>query len=79
MMTFYLCDGEVPDCDKKLCHLNGGPCKHTAHVEHAKNFEISTVYVSDDVDCNVIMNYWEKDEEERLKYLAESHNESTTE
>lgn len=36
--VFYLCDGEKKDCKRTNCYKNGGECKHTEDVEHAKNF-----------------------------------------
>ena len=35
---FYLCDGEVPECEKTDCHKSGGGCKHTSNIKHAVNF-----------------------------------------
>lgn len=35
----YLCDGENENCTKKGCYLNGGECKHTKNIRHAKNFQ----------------------------------------
>ena len=36
--VMYLCDGEVPECEKTSCYKNGGPCRHTTDVDHAMNF-----------------------------------------
>lgn len=36
--VFYLCDGERENCKKNMCYKNGGDCKHTKDVKHAKNF-----------------------------------------
>lgn len=36
---FYLCDGKVEKCSKRTCYKNGGDCKHTSDIEHAKNFQ----------------------------------------
>ena len=36
--VFYLCDGEKEDCKRTNCYQNGGECKHTEDIEHAKNF-----------------------------------------
>ena len=36
--VFYLCDGEKEDCKKTKCYQNGGECKYTEDIEHAKNF-----------------------------------------
>lgn len=36
--VFYLCDGKKEDCKRTNCYKNGGECKHTEDVEHAKNF-----------------------------------------
>lgn len=34
----YLCDGEVPECEKTFCAMNGsGECRHTTQWEHALN------------------------------------------
>lgn len=33
----YVCDPEKNvNCKKTNCHLNGGPCKHTANINYAK-------------------------------------------
>ena len=34
----YLCDGKKECCRKTGCYQNGGKCKHTKDIEHAKNF-----------------------------------------
>lgn len=42
--VFYLCDGNVPECEKTCCYktnVGDGWCKHTSNIEHALNFEIS--------------------------------------
>jgi hypothetical protein len=36
--VFYLCDGEVPECKKRICFKNGGMCKWTTDIKHAVNF-----------------------------------------
>ena len=40
-MVIYLCNGKNPDCKNfpEGCYLNGGECRHTRHVEYAKNFK----------------------------------------
>ena len=37
----FLCDGEKEDCKKTYCYKNTDdePCKRTADINHAKNFE----------------------------------------
>ena len=35
---FYLCDGEVEKCNKRICYKNNGDCNHTTDIRHAKNF-----------------------------------------
>lgn len=40
--VFYLCDGKKEDCKRRNCYQNGGECKHTEDIEHAKNFSITT-------------------------------------
>lgn len=37
--TFYLCNGQKEDCEKRKCYINGGDCKHTTDAKFAKNFE----------------------------------------
>lgn len=35
----YLCDGLCEECKgSPECHLNGGPCKQTYDIKHARNF-----------------------------------------
>lgn len=36
--VFYLCDGEVEKCNKRICYKNNGVCNHTSDIRHAKNF-----------------------------------------
>lgn len=37
MKTFYYCKGDVPTCmNCSGCYKQGGPCKHTTKLEHAK-------------------------------------------
>lgn len=36
---FFLCDGEVKTCKKHSCYKNGGDCKFTSDIGHAKNFQ----------------------------------------
>ena len=36
--VFYLCDGERENCKRNMCYKNGGDCKHTKDIGHAKNF-----------------------------------------
>ena len=36
--VFYLCDGERENCKRNMCYKNGGDCKHTKDIRHAKNF-----------------------------------------
>ena len=36
-MTFYLCDQKKDCSDRDGCIANGGYCKYTTDVEHAKN------------------------------------------
>ncbi len=40
---FYICDGKVPECKKKLCFTKGKghPCRHTTDISHAVNFRQS--------------------------------------
>ena len=35
----YICDGRMWCGSTEDCYMNGGPCKHTKHIEHAKNFQ----------------------------------------
>lgn len=35
----YLCNGQKEDCKKRMCHTNGGDCKHTTDVKFAENFK----------------------------------------
>lgn len=35
----YLCDGDVPACDKDECYKHGGECRHTTDTAHALNPE----------------------------------------
>lgn len=37
----YLCDGEVPECEKTHCSLKtpDGWCRHTSDINHAVNFK----------------------------------------
>ena len=33
----YVCDGDVPSCEKTACHWNGnGDCRHTSDSGHAR-------------------------------------------
>ena len=34
----YICDGDVPECEKTECYKRGGECKLTSDVRHAVNF-----------------------------------------
>ena len=34
----YICDGKKWCAGEEGCHLNGGGCKHTKDIRHAKNF-----------------------------------------
>lgn len=34
--TFYICDGCDADCERTVCYINGGPCRHTTNVKYAK-------------------------------------------
>ena len=36
--VFYLCDGDVDGCLRSNCYKNGGECRHTSDVYHARNF-----------------------------------------
>lgn len=38
---FFLCDGEVPECEKTMCfkNTNNNPCRWTSDIKHAKNFK----------------------------------------
>lgn len=37
---FYLCDGEVKNCNKRNCYYKGHEmCRHTTDIKHAKNFK----------------------------------------
>lgn len=38
---YFLCDGEKEDCKRTYCYKNTNdePCKRTADINHAKNFE----------------------------------------
>ena len=36
---FFICDGDVPECEKTECYKRGGECKWTSDVRHAVNFE----------------------------------------
>lgn len=42
---FYLCDGEVESCPKRMCYKNlekvEGLCRHTSDIKHAVNFKIT--------------------------------------
>lgn len=54
---FYLCDGEVETCKKHSCYKNGGDCKFTSDIRHAKDFynfhESSTIfYENEDASGN---------------------------
>lgn len=36
-VTFYVCDPEKnTECNKSICHINGGPCHHTKNPECKK-------------------------------------------
>lgn len=48
--VLYLCDGKVPRCSGSFYCLT--ECKHTTHVEHAKNFTKSK---------EAYCLYWEND------------------
>ena len=37
MRTFYLCDGNVENCQKTECYKFGGECRHTENEKNAKN------------------------------------------
>ena len=36
---FFICDGDVPECEKTECYQCGGECKWTSDVRHAVNFK----------------------------------------
>lgn len=36
-MIFYLCDGNVENCNKCSCYKNGGECRYTSDISHAIN------------------------------------------
>lgn len=40
--VFYLCDGDIENCNKKHCYKCGGGCKHTTDINHAINFQKSS-------------------------------------
>lgn len=60
MNTFYLCDGDVPECKKRGCYKNGGECHHTSHQIHAVNreHEFRTAFNGDlwEIDAEEIKN-----------------------
>ena len=35
----YICDGRRWCNSTENCYMNGGLCKHTKRIEHAKNFQ----------------------------------------
>lgn len=37
---FFLCDGNDEECRKRgsNCYIDGGPCRHTSNIAHAKHF-----------------------------------------
>lgn len=35
---FFICDGDVPECEKTECYKRGGECKWTSDFRHAVNF-----------------------------------------
>lgn len=49
----YLCDGNVPDCEKTFCYIIGGECRHTTSASHALNKD-DRHFVSDESG-----NLWE--------------------
>lgn len=53
--VFYLCDGNVPNCEKNKCYKNceEEPCRHTTDISHAVNFSKFHKYG----------NYYERDVE----------------
>lgn len=44
---FYLCDGEIESCPKRMCYKNlkkeeiEAECRHTSDIKHAVNFKIT--------------------------------------
>lgn len=36
---FYLCNGEVKECEKTNCYKHGGLCRHTRDIKFAENFQ----------------------------------------
>ena len=60
MNTFYLCDGDVPECKKTGCYKNGGECRHTSDPIHAINFE-------HEFKTTARGDFWEIDAEEIKK------------
>ncbi len=38
---FFLCDGNIPECNKRMCfkNTNNNPCRWTSDIKHAKNFK----------------------------------------
>lgn len=35
--VLFLCDGKREICKPWECYINGGKCKHTTDISHAKN------------------------------------------
>lgn len=55
---FFLCDGEVPNCEKNHCYQNGedGWCRWTSDIRHAKNFkkkECGSSITFSEQECNI--------------------------
>lgn len=55
---FFLCDGEVPNCEKNHCYQNGedGWCRWTTNIRHAKNFkreEYGSSVTFSEQECNI--------------------------
>ncbi len=36
---FYLCDGDVKECNKNSCYKKGGPCRYTSKILNSISYK----------------------------------------
>lgn len=49
---YYLCDGNVEDCNKDECYKFGGECMHTQNIENAINPQEKRIMVKNPMGDN---------------------------
>lgn len=81
-MIYYLCDGKRENCKgSESCYKNGGECRHTLDVCHAKNFyqtKHDDAYDHFEEECEIgllekrvktLEDFWKTEFESRINRL----------